>query len=305
MLPSPLVSVIIPVYNAALFLNETIQSVLAQSFTDFECILIDDASEDGSAKIIHHWASQDERIKPLFCKENLGVSSARNTGIAVAKGKYIALLDADDLWLPEKLAQQVEILNTQPDIGIVTTFSNLVDTQGKVICRECGEKVGNGHIPLQQFLFDRVSLTPSAVMFRAECVEKAGLFNTDYVIAEDFAFWIHLLRYYAMHTIPKVLLYYRIHHHNSTTNKLRNREQKILVLEQEVLNNPILCEEVTPRLQIDLQRRYLSMAKRYRKKGDIQASINTFKKALFLPHGRLGHRIECLIWLTLTYTLIR
>lgn len=297
LMPQPLVTIIIPVFNAANYLDETMESVLSQTFTDFECILIDDASTDHSAQLIRNWCYRDSRISSLVNKRNLGVSATRNTGLLNAKGDYIALLDADDIWLPDKLALQVAILNNEPNIGLVSSCFGIINSHGELITPRSSAQLGQGKIPLQQYIFDRISMAPSAVIFRAKCLEKAGLFNTDYFIAEDFAFWLHILRHYPMKTTTNVLLHYRVHSDSASANKLRNREQKIIVLEEEVLNKDELCSEVTPQIQIDLQRRYLSLAKRYRQIGNKNKNWALLKKVLLMPSGNVGHKLESILWM--------
>lgn len=104
-------SVIMPVYNAAATLSESIESVLNQTFISFELLIIDDCSSDDSQELINKYASHDCRIKPIFVKANQGVAASRNLGVTVAKGRYITFLDADDLWLPDKLEVQYKAFN--------------------------------------------------------------------------------------------------------------------------------------------------------------------------------------------------
>ncbi|MCJ8280869.1 MAG: glycosyltransferase family 2 protein, partial [Rivularia sp. ALOHA_DT_140] len=120
----PKVSVIIPAYNAMGFLPETLESVLQQTFTDFEILIINDGSSDD----IVEWASKisDSRVR-LITQINQGVSAARNTGIRNSQGEYIAFLDADDLWEPTKLEKQVNCLKANPGVGLVYTWTTFID----------------------------------------------------------------------------------------------------------------------------------------------------------------------------------
>lgn len=124
----PLVSVVIPAFNAARFLPESIPSVLAQTWTDLELIVVDDGSTDGTAACVG--AFDDPRIR-LVSQANRGLAGARNSGIRAARGFYVAFLDADDLWHPEKLARHVQHLRAQPDVGVSYSASALMDDQGR------------------------------------------------------------------------------------------------------------------------------------------------------------------------------
>lgn len=119
----PLVSVVIPVFNGAAFLAEAIGSVLNQTYTELECIVVDDGSTDNTAAIVKGFGNKIRYIR----KANGGVASARNLGVTAANGEYLAFLDADDIWLPEKLSRQVELLRARPDLGLVYTGLYLVD----------------------------------------------------------------------------------------------------------------------------------------------------------------------------------
>ena len=103
----PLVSIIMPAYNAAWSISRSIESVLAQSYTAYELLIVDDCSTDNTLEIAYQYAQKDARIRVIVCGENRGVAAVRNEGIAQAKGAYIALLDSDDVWLPEKLQRQI------------------------------------------------------------------------------------------------------------------------------------------------------------------------------------------------------
>jgi glycosyltransferase involved in cell wall biosynthesis len=136
----PQVSVIIPAYNAMAFLPETLESVLNQTFTDFEVLIINDGSPDD----IVEWASEikDSRVK-LISQENQGISGARNTGMWSSQGEYLAFLDADDIWEAKKLEKQVEYLEKHPDVGLVSSWISNVDRNGNFIdlydCSEGGK----------------------------------------------------------------------------------------------------------------------------------------------------------------------
>ncbi|MEP3387669.1 MAG: glycosyltransferase family 2 protein [Reichenbachiella sp.] len=122
-----LVSIITPVFNIETFLNETIQSVVNQTYLYWELILIDDCSADSSPDIIRTWASKDQRIKPIFLNENVGAGNARNHGLDKAKGQYLAFLDSDDIWLEDKLRKQLDIFENNLNIECCFTWYTTID----------------------------------------------------------------------------------------------------------------------------------------------------------------------------------
>ena len=125
---APKISVIMPVFNAAPFVSAAIGSVLAQTCPDFELIIVDDASTDGSREIIAGFG--DERIHKIWQEENLGAAYAKNTGLVVARGEFIAFLDADDIAFPGRLAAQLDFLQGHPDISILGSQITPIDAQG-------------------------------------------------------------------------------------------------------------------------------------------------------------------------------
>ena len=156
----PTVSVVIPLYNARDVICETIESVLAQTWKDYEIVVIDDGSTDGSDQIVRGVGSGLRYVR----QENAGVAAARNRGIAESKGPYIALLDHDDLWHPTKLEKQVGLLGQRPEVGMVITDVAHIDREGRPM-----GIVGSGYNPSETFarLFVRGYVpTPSAAMIR-------------------------------------------------------------------------------------------------------------------------------------------
>lgn len=129
---APLVSIITPCYNAALFIERTIESVLSQSYVNWEIIIVDDCSTDESQEIIREYAEKDTRIKLIINQKNMGTAKSRNKAIEVAKGDYIAFLDNDDIWLPQKLEKQIAIMQKE-DIFMSYTAYDLIDKKDRCI----------------------------------------------------------------------------------------------------------------------------------------------------------------------------
>lgn len=199
----PKVSIIIPAYNAMTYLPETVESVLRQTFTDFEVLIIDDGSSDN----IVQWASGlvDPRVK-LITQQNQGLPGARNTGINQAKGEYIAFLDADDLWEATKLEKQVHCLDNNPTVGLVHTWMLLVDEQGKSTGRVMKS---NAEGDVWKQLVERNIIACPSVIVRRCCFETVGLFDINLRSIEDWDMWLRIASCYPFEVIKEPLAYYR------------------------------------------------------------------------------------------------
>lgn len=202
----PKVTVVIPAYNSMAYLPETLDSVLKQTFTDFEVLIIDDGSTDHTAA----WASEikDPRVK-LISQLNKGVSAARNTGISHAQGEYIAFLDADDTWHPTKLERQVQRFEAEPEVGLVYTWTLWVDQQGNSIGSVSASHV-EGFVWEKLLLGDVVGNGSSAAI-RRSCFDKVGLFDTELSGTADCDMWARVSAHYPLAVVKEILVYYRQH----------------------------------------------------------------------------------------------
>ncbi|MGG6293246.1 glycosyltransferase [Leptolyngbya sp. AN02str] len=200
----PKVSVIIPAYNSMKYLPETVASVQAQTFRDYEVLIVDDGSSDS----IYQWYGtlNDPRIQ-LIKQMNQGASTARNTGIAKSTGEYLAFLDADDLWLPTKLENQVHLFERSPECGLVHTWLSLIDANGRRTGRTF-QPTTEGHAWAQ--LVERNTIGCCSVMVRRECFDAAGVFDTSLRSAEDWDMWLRIAAQYPIGLVPKPLALYRL-----------------------------------------------------------------------------------------------
>lgn len=195
----PTVSVIIPTYNRAAVVTEAIDSVLAQTFRDFELIVVDDGSTDDTRDRL---AAYGERIR-LICQENHGVSHARNVGIRAARGQYIALLDSDDLWLPKKLDTQVAAMTAQPDIPLCHTEEIWIRRGVRVNQMKKHQKQG-GYIFTHCLPFCVIS--PSSVMIRRALFDDIGYFDETLPACEDYDLWLRVTKTSPVHFIETPLM---------------------------------------------------------------------------------------------------
>jgi glycosyltransferase involved in cell wall biosynthesis len=239
-MPEPLISVVIPLYNARDVIRETIESVLAQTCRDYEIVVIDDGSTDASGDVVR---SYGERIRYIQ-QPNGGVAQARNRGISAARGRYIALLDHDDLWDPEKLAKQVAVLERQSAAGMVVTDVVHIDRVGRSM-----NQLGPAYQPRQDFarLFVQGFVpTPSATLIRKDLLETVGGFDEQFNSAgmDDHELWTRLAAVTTIVGLAEPLTYHR------------NREIKPPNIA--LSHRPLLIEKLKARFREDpAKRRYL------------------------------------------------
>lgn len=197
-------SIIIPTYNRAYIIRRAIQSVLNQTYQDFEIFIVDDGSKDNTHKIVE--SIRDERIRYIRHEINKGQAAARNTGIMAAKGKYIAFLDSDDEWLPEKLEKQMAAFrNAPPQVGVV--YVRMLNAEGNrktfMPPPHVTKREGNLYYDL---LVDPTLVFPSAAAIRRDCFTKVGMFDEHFYAGEDWDLWIRIAKYYHFKYIDELLV---------------------------------------------------------------------------------------------------
>ena len=242
----PSVSVIIPTYNAGPFIFEAIQSVLDQTFRFYEIIVVDDGSTDDTKNILKRFDSQ---IHYLF-QENQGPSAARNAGIKMSRGTYISFLDADDIWMNDKLQLQLEFLESHSGIALVFSdhqnFKEGREIQSKTFLDEKKERFGEdflSEIPLKDAFLKMVQenfISTPTVILKRECFEKIGLFDENLRSVEDRDLWIRIAASYPLACFPKVLCKRRIHQTNITSESELTLYARIKVLEKNRSDFPFL-----------------------------------------------------------------
>ncbi len=219
------VSVIIPTYNRKDYLKEALDSVLRQSFKDFEIIVIDDGSNDGTSELIQEEYGSSIRY---YWQENQGESAARNRGLEIAQGEYIAFLDSDDRWLKEKLTKQVIYLNENPIPGMVFSQAWIIDKTGKRIKSDpWGIELNNDGIELESLVFNNKISGPSSTLIRRSVIDKVGEFDSNIRYGEDWDLWLRIAKLYDIAFIEEPLIEVRRHRNSqcyypsSDINKIR------------------------------------------------------------------------------------
>jgi glycosyltransferase involved in cell wall biosynthesis len=216
----PKVTVLLPVYNGERYLREAIDSVLIQTFIDFELLIIDDGSTDSSLEIIRSYT--DSRIRLLRNRKRLKLSGALNRGMDDALGEYIARMDADDICLPQRLATQVEYMDRHQDVGICGSWVKMFGIRGTTVYKA---PVGYLHIRAKA-LFDNPFVHPS-VMIRKGLFDQFSLrFDGDYYPTEDFELWARAIPQFPCHNIDCVLLHYRVHPQSMTNSDWNQMDAK-------------------------------------------------------------------------------
>ena len=215
------VSVIIPTHQRANIVTESIDSVLAQTYDDFEIIVIDDSSSDNTREALQHYVDSN-KIR-YFYIEARSVSRARNLGIQHAKGEIIAFLDSDDLFTPQKLEIQVEYLNKYPELGLIHGgFSKFDQNRNDLGYRDTSKL--SGWIYPDLFLEWSVLIMTSTVMVHASTLKKIGEFDNKLIHGEDLDLWGRIARHYAVLSIPEKLTQVRVHPGNLSGDFIKRPE---------------------------------------------------------------------------------
>jgi len=223
----PTVSVIIPVYEGEKTIKDTIQSVLNQTFSDFELIVINDGSEDSTLKIVSN--VQDPRVK-VFSYPNAGLSASRNRGIALASGEYITFIDADDLWTPDKLEAQLKALQENSQAAVAYSWTDWIDESNQFIGR--GSYITeNGDVFAKLLLSDFVA-NGSNALIRRQALTKVGGFDESLTSAEDWDMWLRLAAHYEFVAVPSPQILYRISPSSMSSDVWKMEASSLQVLEK-------------------------------------------------------------------------
>lgn len=214
---NPLITVIMPVYNCEHYIREAIESILIQSYTNFEFLIIDDASTDQTLSIIRQ--IKDSRIRLIEKPKNTGYTSSLNYGFSIAKGAYIARMDGDDISLPQRFAKQVAFMETHPDVVVCGTNYKIIGSNQKKLLSET-------HEDIKIELLKNTCFGHPTVIIRREVLENHNLqYDIKKEPAEDYDLWVTLLNYGKLHNLQEILLHYRVHD-EQVSKKRRNVQLK-------------------------------------------------------------------------------
>ena len=231
---APLVSAIVPTYNAERFLAQALDSALAQTFRDFEVVVVNDGSTDASAAIAGAYAARHPGMVRVIHQPNQGLCHARNTALASARGKYFALLDADDVWLPHHLADSVALLERRPDVALAHADIERIDVQGKSLGRSARYWDRMLLEPFSALYLRREHVCCPTVVFRREIVERVGNFDPQFnrLGCEDRDLWLRIASVARIAFLDDVHALYRLHGANMSTNFEKMLQARIRLVDK-------------------------------------------------------------------------
>jgi len=220
----PQVSVIMPCFNHGRFVRDSVDSILRQTHTDWELIIIDDCSADDAWETIQAFARCDRRIKAIKHAHNLGASKSRNDGLRIAEGDFIGFCDADDIWEPDKLRHQLELLRNNPGFDLVYCDAIIIDEEGQPTGRRFSQIFPPPRLPSGELfgkLMSRNFINMQSVLMRRECVRRVGYFDEKIKWIEDWWYWVQLSRHHRFLYSKEPLARYRVH--SRSTNLVHKR----------------------------------------------------------------------------------
>lgn len=222
----PLISVIIPLYHSEKTILETLESVFRQTFSDFEIIAVNDGSKDSTLDILA--TIKDPRLK-VFSYPNSGISPSRNRGISHAEGEFIAFLDHDDLWTPDKLELQLKALQENPDAAIAYSWVDLIDESSQFIRSHNRYSVSGDAFP--KLLLDNIIHTASNPLIRKSALIEVGGFDESVFGPEDWDLFLRLATCYHFVAVPQTQVFFRMTATSASTNIARQETQTLKVIE--------------------------------------------------------------------------
>ncbi len=234
---NPLVTVLMPLYNGEKYIEETMKSILFQSYKNFELLIIDDGSTDNSINKIKMFS--DKRINFIKNNNNIGQTKTLNKGIRLAKGKYIARIDQDDVNHKERLDLQVKYLEENPEIALIGTSINFIDHKGEHLINRESIK---GHTQIINYFCVDNQIPHSSAIFRRNIAIQLNGYSENYKICQDFEFWIRLAKHFKIDNLKETLVSIRIHDSQSLKNRKTKKNHFIEIINSHkyLLNNHIL-----------------------------------------------------------------
>lgn len=225
------VSIITPTYNSSKFISNTVKSVLNQTFTDWEYLIVDDNSTDNTINIINEFIKKDPRIKLLKTPKNSGgPATPKNIGIENATGEYVAFLDHDDEWLPQKLEKQVKVFEESKDkkLGLVSSFLNIKDKNGNLEYRH--KKNYKGDV-IRQLANGNFIVTSSCVLTKLSILKEVELFDSRFKTSDDWDMWLNISEAgYQFDFVPEYLVNYIKHEENAYLNNNNRNDKREFIL---------------------------------------------------------------------------
>jgi len=230
---NPKVSVLMSAYNSEKYISEAIESILNQTFKDFEFIIINDGSTDNTLKIIREYAKRDNRVKLINLRKNVGLIAALNKGLKVCKGIYIARMDSDDISVAERFAKQIEYMKQHPECGVLGGLHIKFEEGGTcTVIKRYQPK-----IKMLDLLLHGNLVSHPTVLLKKEILMNHNIkYDSNYPYAEDFAFWVECLKYTEIHNLQEVLLKYRWHDSNVSVVHKKIQDESAEKIRHNIVN---------------------------------------------------------------------
>jgi GT2 family glycosyltransferase len=281
----PKISIITAAYNHVNFVRQSVDSALAQTYRDFEHIIVDDGSTDGTADVLKSFGDKIRYIR----QENRGAHAAINVGIRASSGEYVAILDSDDVWLPNKLERQMKVFERNPEAGLVYSLAYAIDSEGRLVE---AEKIVGEPLTCPNHAFEELALKSPipalTAIFRRRSVDEVGLFDESLKAVADWELWLRIADKWPVFCIPEPLALYRIHS-NNTTHLLRRTgrifEEMLLALEKASPSFSRRAREMPRLKEIATAGIQSYWAQAYVKDGDLDSSIQKIVECAKLDLG--------------------
>ena len=272
----PKVSVILPAYNGEKFIAAAIDSVLSQTYKDYEVIVVNDGSVDGTARILDKYAGKIRVVS----QENGGIAKARNVAIENSKGEYLAFLDQDDLWLSDKLELQVPLMEKNKDVGLTYTDAHILCDNNTEFLSFGLRKPYRGMV-VENLLLNNFIAT-SSVMVRKECFEKVGLFDQTLSPCLDYDIWLKIASIYKADYADRPLVKFRDHVSTFRKNEIFTIEKIIETLERFIDEHPEIRRNMGIKIDQKIANYYIGLGNKYFAKANFKVAFSKFNMAFKL-----------------------
>jgi glycosyltransferase involved in cell wall biosynthesis len=299
---SPRVSVLLPTYNRAHFLIEAIQSVLRQSLVDLELIVVDDGSSDETQAAVSHIA--DPRVR-LLRQDHRGTATALNTGLAAARGQYIARIDDDDVWLPHLLATEVAVLDAHPEVGLVYGRCEMMAADGSPTVGGRGFPLKFPEDSFRSLLYADYTVSITSIIRRA-CFDRVGAWDQSILLSEDWDMALRVARHYPPRFVDDIVARVRRHAGNSTSSespqfavRLRERERVL----DKIFGDPNLGPEIAALAPIAYRNLHTGAGMQYLLAGQGRCAFVSFGRAL-RSGGNPARTAARIAWCAFTWLFI-
>lgn len=282
MASTPAISVIMPLYRSQEFLKESIDSIIRQSFNDFEFLIIVDNASEATVSILDEYVKADSRIK-VYYNDDMGLINSLNMGFKAAKGKYIVRMDSDDICLPTRLEKQFLYMEEHPEIGILGTSYEIIDGNGNTT--NIYHPINNPKLIKWRLIYDNC-LTHSSVIIRSNILGKTGYYRSNAKYAEDYDLWARASHITNISNYRDVLIKYRIHDESVSTTRFEDQHKTVLKIIYANISG-LLDYDITMENVADLRK--VVTGKRLNDSGKINTSIKILSDLyrLFIRNNQL------------------